>query len=210
MYMWGIIRTARLLFYLFPLKEAVMGKRLLFVFAVSLFLVPLFAQQDFAWSLGLIQDGRGLDFSRPVEMENGDVFSLEIVSQENCYAYIIIQESDRTMGVVLDRRLRAGEEYSTGSIRLTPPSGSETFYIITSRTEQKNLRAAINAHGKQNTSRTARDLTTAVMEIRRGVSRLKENPEKPVAMGGAFRGTETNGTEYSGAGVYVKTVIINH
>ncbi|MDR2662039.1 MAG: DUF4384 domain-containing protein [Treponema sp.] len=187
-----------------------MGKRLLFVLAVSLFLVPLSAQQDLAWSLALIKGGRGLDFSRPVEMEEGDVFSLAIVPRQDCYAYIVIQESDRVMSVILDRGLQAEEEYSTGSIRLTPPSGSETFYIVISRTEQKNLRAAIDAYVKQNNSRTSRGLTTAVMEIRRSVSRLKENPEKPVAMGGAFRGTGTNGTEYSGAGVYVKTIIINH
>ena len=181
---------------------------------IAVFLVccsaALFAQQNLTWSLALIKDNEGVAFSRPVAMKDGESFSIIIHSKQACYAYVIIQDSEKQMMVLLNKRLAANESWQTGSIKLTPPSGSETFHVIMSLTEQPELQEAISAYNKQNDARTTRDLNTALMGVRRSASQFNENPEKPVGMGGAFRGRDPGGTEFSGVGTYVKTIVISH
>ena len=170
----------------------------------------LFAQQNLTWSLALVKDSEGIPFSRPVEMAAGDSFSIVVQTRQACYAYVIIQDSERNMMVLLNKRLNANESWQTGSIKLTPPSGSETFHVVMSLTELADLQSAIDAFKKQSDTRTGRDLNNAVMGVRRSVSQFNESPEKPVGMGGAFRGRDPGGTEFSGVGTYVKTIVINH
>ena len=172
--------------------------------------IALFAQQSLTWSLALVKNSEGIPFSRPVVMKDGESFSIAIQSRQACYAYVIIQDSERQLTVVLNKRLSANESWQTPPLMLTPPSGSETFHIILSLTEQKELQNAIDTFNKENDSRTQRDLSNAIMAVRRSVSQFNENPEKPVGMGGAFRGREPGGTEFSGVGTYVKTIVINH
>jgi len=173
-------------------------------------LTALFAQQNLTWSMALHKGNESVSFSRPVAMKNGDSFSLSIQASQACYAYIVYTDPQGQMDIIFNKRLAANEVWRE-TYELTPPSGRETIQIVISLTEQKDLQSAISAFGKQSDARTTKDLNDAVAGARRSASQFSENPEKPVGMGGAVRGSEiTGGTEFSGASVYVKTIVITH
>ena len=191
-------------------------KKIVILFLFLSVVSGLFAQQKLDWSMALVKENIDIPFSKPVEMKDGERFSIIIRNDQECYAYIILVDSEKQMMVLLDRRLKADEQWQTSPMKLTPPSGTETFYVVMSLLEQKDLKKAIDVFNKENNTRTVRNLNTAVMDVRREASRFKENPEKPLNLGGSSRGIESNimefsgGTEFSGAEVYVKTIVINH
>jgi hypothetical protein len=188
------------------------------VFAAALFLSAVnsvFSQEkNFTWSLAMSSAQEAVSFTRPVSMKTGDIFTIYLQSETSCFAYVLAQDSENKIVVLHSGSLNAGEELLLGPMQITPPGGSETFYVVMSLEEQKQLKNTINAFNRNNTnSRASRNVLNAVMDLRRAVSRLREEPEKPVYMGGAFRGSGTPGIEgvsYSGLGTYVKTIIINH
>ena len=186
-------------------------RKIFLITVICLFFgTALFAEEKLTWSLALIKDNEGISFSRPIAMQEGDTFSLFIHANQACNAYVVAQDSERQLIVLLNRRFMPNGSFQTGSIELTPPAGTETFHIVMSLEELPDLQNAINAFDKQKDTRTTRDLNNAIAAARRSASQFKENPEKPVGMGGAFRGTEHDGTEFSGAGIYAKTIVINH
>ena len=191
-------------------------KKAIFICLVLLAVQGLYAQQNLSWSMALVKENVDIPFLKPVEMKDGERFSIIIRNNQECYAYIILYDSEKQMMVLLDRRLKANEKWQTSTMKLTPPSGTETFYVVMSLKEQKDLKKAIDAFNKESDARTIRNLNTAVMEVRRVASQFKENPEKPLNLGGSSRGIESNimefsgGTEFSGAECYVKTIVINH
>jgi len=181
----------------------------------TLFLVPfaVFAQ-NFQWSMALENQEKGLDLSRAVELADGDLFSLKLSSAEPCHAYIVIEEASRAVTPLWTGTLKPGGT-TIGPLRLTPPGGQERIYVVVSGAEQKKLKDAYDAALDASGSRAGRALVNEVMSLRRQASRLKENPEAPVAMGGAFRGQDDQGEKvqgklYSGADLYVKTIIVKH
>jgi hypothetical protein len=183
------------------------------LFALLLFRVfPLPAQeQSLSWTMALVNSkGQSFSLAQPAAMQTQDIITLSVSAKAPAYVYIIVQDASRDVEVLHSGRARANEVLSMGPLRIIPPEGTETFYVVVSLTEQTELQEAVDAYNENRSSRNSRNLITAIMNIRRSVSRLKENPEKPVSMGGAFRGGETRGTEYSGLGTYVKTVIITH
>jgi len=182
-------------------------------FCLTIFLMcsmGLFAQQNLTWSMALHKGNESIPFSRPVAMTNGDSFDLTIQADQACYAYVVYIDTQGQMDIILNTRLAANKIWRE-SYELVQPSGRETIIVVMSLTEQPELKNAINSFNNQNNTRTARDLNNAIAGTRRSASQFNENPEKPVGMGGAVRGSEiTGGTEFSGAGIYVKTIVINH
>ncbi|MDR0323460.1 MAG: hypothetical protein LBI12_03310 [Treponema sp.] len=183
-------------------------KKLAAFLAFSLFSSSLWAQQNLVWSMALVKNNESISFSRRVEMTNNDRFDIIIRTNQSCYAYIIIQDDERME--IINRQLDTNETWTIGPVIITPPSGSETFHVVISLNEQIELKNAINAYNNRQNTRTTRALNNAVARARREASLLSENPEKPIGMGGVFRGKEINGTEFSGSNIYVKTVVIHH
>ena len=175
----------------------------------------LFAQtgNGISWSMSLVNKaGDGLPFTRPADMKEGDEFSLHIKLDEDAYCYVVAEDSDRNIAVLHKALQSAGSETVLGPMLLTPPAGSETLYVIVSKeakTGLENKIAALMADG--GSRRAGRELLGEVFTLRRETSQFKKNPEKPVAMGGAFRsGKKTEGTVFSGAAMYVETVVVKH
>jgi hypothetical protein len=140
-----------------------------------------------------------------VQLKDNDTFSIYIKPEVPCYCYVIVQDAEKNDAVLQSGKLQAGQELDLGPLEITPPSGTETFYIVMTGTQQAQFEG----------SHTGGEIINAVLNFRRAISQLKENPEKPVSMGGAFRGTGTpplrpKGIQYSGADRYVKTIIIRH
>jgi hypothetical protein len=196
------------------LPERCMKKFFVVLFVTGI-LGRVFCQNgnDLGWSMVLVDPKKevSVSFSRPVAMKTGDAFSFIIQSDQDAYCYVVVQDSERNTIVLHGGRILAGKELNLGPLTLTPPAGTETFYVVMSLGEQQSLAAAIKGLGTGGRQRAGRRVMNEVFGIRRQVSALRENPEKPVFMGGAFRGAEAaEGRAFSGADTYVKTITISH
>ncbi|MDR0583644.1 MAG: DUF4384 domain-containing protein [Treponema sp.] len=172
---------------------------------------------SFDWSMGLSSSSRETDdkpLSRPFTLRDGDSFALRIKGEAPAYCYIIAVDSENAVAVLNSQALQKDEEITIGPLVLILPGGRETFYVIMSDIAQRGLEARIRALGESQNSRQAEEaLLNEIFGIRNTVSRLRERPEIPVPMGGAFRGDElsfTSASKYSGADCYVKTIVIRH
>ena len=185
---------------------------LLFCLAVS-----VFAQQNrpFNWSLGLlnVKSGELVSFSAPVRTWTGEQFRLIISPGAGCFAYVIYESpSGDDVEVLYSGPLKSGEVWYSPVLELTNPQGSESFFIVASRDEQRNLSQRISALNNSSSSTQRRALMNEIFRLRSDASRFKEAPEKPVLMGGAARGNpeKAQGVEFSGLETYVKTISIEH
>ena len=184
-------------------------KALLLFFLLSGFLHA----QNFEWTLGLADNKKGvtLDFSRPLSLERGDTISIYIQSAVDCWLYIIAQDPNRDVAVFQSGQIKADEAFRTNPIQLLDSNGQDTIHIIVSREQEKILEARIDAFKKENAFRNGRNIINAALDLRRNILNLAEAPERPVQIGGAFRGFEDpQGLCYSGAEKYFKSILINH
>jgi hypothetical protein len=194
-------------------------KRLLFL---SLFvmgiLLTLSAQtgqmpESFEWSMSLVSQREDAELSteRPVKMQTGDRISFSVKSGADCFVYVIVQDAENAAAALYNNPVKAGQPISLGPIRLAPPSGTETFFFIVSYRERPALRQAMTALRNNPASvRAGQNLLNEVYGLRREISQLRENPERPLAMGGSIRAPEEAGLLFSGAGTYVKIIAIEH
>jgi len=190
---------------------------MLFFLVLCLAVIPAQAQQGKAlnWSLALqnVKSGDLLPFSAPVRSFTGEQFRLQIIPSASCYAYVIYESpSGDEIAILHAGALKGGETWYSQILELTPPRGAESFYVIASVEEQKNLDQRITAYKNVSGSVQRRALMNEIFRVRSDVSKFKEAPEKPVLMGGASRGSpeKNQGVEYSGLDSYVKTVSIEH
>ena len=178
-----------------------------------LFLSGMLHAQSFDWSLGMVdlRKGLSLGFSRPLRLERGDTVGVFLQSNADCWVYIVAQDSNRDVAVIHNGLVKEKEAFRTSPIQIMPPSGQDTIYIIVSRKQEKTIEDRIAIFEKEQDFRTGRNVINAVMELRREILNLNEAPERPLQLGGAFRGSENlEGINYSGAEKYFKTIIINH
>ena len=188
-----------------------------FSFLICLCPVLNFAQQNksFRWSLGL-QNVRTADlvsFSAPVRSTTGERFRVVINPEKDCYCYIIAETPGGSdVGVFHAGHLKGGNVWYSPAMELTPPSGSESLFIVVSLSEQKNITQRISALNNNPASTQRRALINEIFRVRSDVSKFKEAPEIPVLMGGATRGDpeKSQGVEFSGLETYVKTISIEH
>jgi hypothetical protein len=194
----------------FPVRKRA-GRTLWFCFFTAL-IVPGVRSLD--WSLGFFSDNpgvRGVSFSRPLPLQNGDEFTLYVKSESPAYCYVIARDSENSLHVLNNSALGKDEELTVGPLELTPPSGQELFYVIMSGAPQKTLEDHIRLFETGgNSPRASDNLIGEVLRIRRSVSQLRERPEMPLSMGGSFRGEGISGIRYSGTECYVKTIVIRH
>jgi hypothetical protein len=192
-------------------------KKLLLLPVLFAAAVSAFAQSGraFDWIIALVNQRSSVTISvdRPVLLETGEIFHFFIKSGADCFVYVIAQSSDNSVFVFHENPLKRDEELRVGPAELTPPSGTETFFVVVSAVAQRKLEQALEVYQKSpNSPRAARAVMNEVFTIRRDISALNQNPEQPVYMGGAFRGGDTSiaGLMFSGSDVYVKTVNIGH
>jgi hypothetical protein len=185
-------------------------------FAALLMLIlglPLFAQ-NINWSLVMLDSKKSdsMPFSRQVNLNTGDIISFLFSADADCHLYIITQNQERNAALLYNGFVTAGKDLQTGPIQIMPPGGMETVYFIVSGKADQKLEEMIAEYRKINNFRTGRNIINAAMDFRRNISALNEAPERPVIMGGAFRGfnQDLEGVAYSGADKYFKTIIINH
>jgi hypothetical protein len=197
-------------------KEYVTMKKQLLILPLLFAGALVFGQnRQFDWSIALVNrlGGAVLAADRPVQMQTGDVFNFLLKSEADCFVYVTAQSSDNEVFVFYSGAIKKDEEIRIGPVEITVPSGTETFFVITSVSPQRKLEQAVESYERSpNSSRAARALLNEVFVLRRAVSALDQNPEQPVFMGGAFRGGDDTvpAIKFSGAETYVRTFTISH
>lgn len=183
---------------------------LVFCFAA----VQLMAQDNqVTWSMALQNNktGEAVSFNDSVKSRTGEQFQLTIMPDTDCYCYVVAQSSNKKdLAVLLAGRLRGKDTWHSAVLELSLPGGTESFFVVVSQDEQKNLANAITVFHNKAGSVQRRALLNEIYRLRTNASKFKEAPEKPVLMGGASRGNPNQGVEYSGSEIYVKTVSIEH
>jgi len=189
---------------------------LLFIL-IFCFTAAVSAQQNRAvtWTLALqnFKTGDMVPFGAPVQSWIGEQFRLVIRPDADCFCYVIYESpTGDDVAVLYSGPLKRNEFWYSMVLELEPPAGSESFFIVTSRDEQRTLSQRITAFKSNSNTVQRRALMNEVFRIRTEASRLREAPEKPVLMGGASRGSSdrNQGVEYSGLDIYVKTISIEH
>jgi hypothetical protein len=185
-------------------------------------LMPCAAQtspEGFSWSLSLANEREHTPISTegPVRLQSGDRIHFTLTSGADCFVYVIARDAEGVAAALHGGPLRAGEALSLGPLRVTPPSGRETVFFVVSAGEQAPLGRAVEAlRANPGSTRAGQELLNQVYGLRREISRLRENPELPLAMGGSVRGDEDDagdaagGILFSGAHAYVKILTLEH
>ena len=176
-----------------------------FIFAAQ----GLFAQEAFTWHLALVKDNEGIPFDKTVSLNNGETFSIQLFTDKDCYAYVIVEQASGSLAPLMSKRMKAGDSPSSVRCTLSPPQGQEKFYVITSAEEQTSLQRAIETYNKDRSSRNSARLKSALFDVK---DPKGDNPGKPATFAGSVRGeNETvQGTEFSGSTTYTKTIVISH
>jgi len=188
-----------------------MGKKAILIALVccTFGVQAVLAQEAFTWQLALVKDGKGLPFEEGVTVKDGELFSLEISTEEDCYVYLVVEMENGPMETLLSEQITTGAPRVV-RCRLTPPSGQEKFYVIASLTEQKNLQTAIDNYKQEQTARNTTALKNRLFTISSG------SRSRPGSVGGSLVGSVRGGDDegvvysYSGAAVYSKTIVITH
>jgi hypothetical protein len=176
-------------------------------------------EDSFSWSLSLLHEGeRDPVFTEgPVRLHSGDRIRFTLTSGADCFVSVIVRDAEGAVAVLHSNPLRGGETLSLGPLRITPPSGNETVFFVVSAGETAALRRALEAlRASPGSARAGQELLNHIYGLRRDISRLRENPERPLALGGSFRGTGddtgngTGGILFSGASTYVKIITLEH
>jgi hypothetical protein len=191
-------------------------------FIVLAALMPCTAQtsrEDFSWSLFLVNEREYTPISAEglVRLQSEDRIRFTLTSGADCFVYVIAQDAEGAVVVLHSDSLRRGETLTLGPLLITPPSGKETIFFAVSAGEQAPLGRALDTlQANPGSTRAGQELLNQVYGLRREISRLQENPERPLAMGGSVRGTEEDagnaagGILFSGAHTYVKILILEH
>jgi hypothetical protein len=169
----------------------------------------------FDWTIALVNQKQdaGISVDRTIRMKTGDIFHFLIKSAADCFVYVIAQGSDNSVFVFHGSPLERDTELRVGPAELTPPEGTETFFVVVSAAAQRKLDQALEAYKRNpNSPRAARTVMNEIFALRRDISALNQNPEQPVYMGGAFRGGDVSvtGIRFSGSDAYVRTFNISH
>jgi len=197
---------------------AVLKAALMILLPLSLFVAGGSGQVQkgtLTWNMGLknIRTNEFISFSAPVKSFTGEQFQIVISPNAGCYSYVIYESADGDdVAVLFAGSMKKDELWYSDVLKMDPPAGAESFYIVASLEEQKALADRITALRSNSGSMQKRALMNELYRIRSEVSQFKETPEKPILMGGAARGTpdKSQGVEFSGLSTYVKTISIEH
>ena len=197
-------------------------KKMFIAFALVFFVLYLpasLASQSLDWQIQFFS-GKNRE-SRPVneiiKMENGDLFSLIIKADSDCYLYAFWYDSERNIEPLpaSNQLLRKDtEENFNGPFFITEPSGTETIYVIMSLSRQTNLERLIENFEKQSSRQNSNNLFREIGSLQNSVSRLGEPATAIITSGATSRssGTERQNfaTRFSGNNLYVRTITISH
>ena len=170
--------------------------------------------QTLTWDIKFLKgrERESVPINGQIGMETGQEFLLAITPASDCFCYVLCYDSGRQIAVLFDGQLKGGSEKPLGPVKLTAPSGTETLYVIMSRTRQIKLEGLIQAQKKNPTARQeTNNLYREVVSLQRTTSGLGEPASSFIPGGGTNRGTTPDYvTRFTGKNMYVRPIIIHH
>lgn len=151
------------------------------------------------------------DTTKPIEMKTGDKFQLFLqVVKSQAYIHVLFSGADGTVEVLEQDLYPEGLSWilpsQSEAYTITPPSGTELIYVMVTSSPQGKLDTLL---AKSKKDRDA--ILDEVKRIQLSVSTIAEAPQKPVPIGGVFRGGSTlQATQYEGQSSYVKIIRLQH
>ena len=183
---------------------------------LSLFLITgacLYAQ-TLSWNLRFTRGNaqKTLPVSGIITMETGEVFSIAIKPDADCFSYVVAYDPGRNTTVLHDVPLSKDIQLVLGPVKLTEPGGTETIYVIMSLNRQTKLEKLIKNYSKNPNSREHSDnLQREILSLQSTVSGLGEPASSFIPSGGTTRGSgEEYTNRFSDKSIYVRTITIRH
>ena len=186
------------------------------IVCIALFTQGLAADEPFKWKIALVKHNQGmqgvpLDKNGSANMNTGDIISIQVNSEKDCYVYIVLENANGRIMPLPTLQVKAGsrrEEITKGT--LNPPSGQgnsqqEKFHVVTSLREITDLQEAIDQFNREGTEINARFLRNLLKDL----SDDDNDFGQPLPAMGGIRGNIQE-TEFSGDTVYVRTITINY
>jgi hypothetical protein len=195
-----------------------MRKLALYVVLTLVFTLGAAAQdltdETFGWHLNITDStGQSLDFTRALNLERGNVVTVGIKPERDCYCYLVQRGEGANITVLFDGPLTAqGERFfhPGSSFRL------DTFYVILALSRQEDLERLIEDYRRNPDSPVrANALYDAVLDVQTQVNSTARPVVEFTTIGGATtRGGKAEagflGVRYSEARVYARTIIVRY
>ena len=187
-------------------------------FGLFIFTGIFLQAQTLSWDIKFFKgsERETIPVNRIITMETGEEFQISIVPDSDCFGYVIAYDSQRKIHILHNAPLRKDTVLNLGPMKLTTPSGTETFFIVMGLNRETRLENLIQAYNNnRNSGRHAENLRREIARLQNAVSSLGEPASVFIPSGGTTRGT-TGGTtgeytnRFSGKSVYVRTVTIRH
>jgi len=185
------------------------------IIAVCLFIftVVYLQAETLSWDIRFLR-GRAREsvpISQIIRMETGEEFSISITPASDCFAYILSYDSSRQIFVIHDGSTRGGQEIFFEFI-LQEPSGTETLFVIMSRTRETELERLIQSNKSNPGSRQhSNNLYREISRLQNAASSLGEPPSVFIPTGGTTRSSaQQYSTRFTDKNLYVRPITIRH
>jgi len=191
-----------------------MKKMLVLCLFICMGVFQVYAQktQDLTWDIQLLKgkDREPLPRNQTVTVESGQNVFIIISPTNDCFCYVICQNSDRKLFILYDQPVKGEMKIRVNPLQGDNSPGSKTLYVIMSTEKQSKLEDAIKNYKSDLTSqRYANSVQGEIAKIQDTVSGLGEPSNALITTGGTIRGdSDDSVTRFSGKSIYVRTITI--
>ncbi len=184
-------------------------------------------EMSFKWAT-ILADNKGergtLSITKNTTVFSGDLLSIFIQPIERAYVYLYLVDSNDDLSLLFPARISDfDKDYSFGKKyhipgKITPPKGTETFFLLASVKRLEKLESLTKAHmfasGRAREAAKAK-VIAEIKDVKRDFSGLKEFAEKPTPLLSTMRtrGVEEEtdyAIEVSAKDIYSKTIRLEH
>lgn len=186
--------------------------------AIMLLALPCMAQgaKGLTWKMAFLKgdlvNAASQDLAKPIEMENGGKFRLYLeLAESRAFLYVLYRGADASFATLANGQITGPgglflpSEMETFTV--TPPSGTETIYVVLTKDRQSGLEKLLSKKKKD-----ANAIVEEVKRIQRSTAESTEIPQKPVPIGGAYRGEAESmqASQFEGRETYVNILRLKH
>jgi hypothetical protein len=174
------------------------------------------ADKAITWTLAILK-GEAInpsseELSKPIKMKSGEKFQLFLrVIGSRAYGYVLYNAVDGSVDLLAQGLLSEDNPVylpsRDESFTVTPPSGTERIYVVVTASRQAKLEKLL--------AKSKKDPEAVLDEVKRiqlSVSTAREVPQKPVPIGGVFRGGDESlkVSQFEGRETYVQIIRLEH
>ena len=171
--------------------------------------------QTLTWDIKLLNESKKetiLIGNRPIITKNGEIISITITPAADCFAYIILYNTEAKYEFWPQNGAMEGGKEKTLRITIEDPPGTETLSVIISLKPQSDLERRIQAYNSDQNYENRRNLRNEISSLQLAAAGPGEPPSTLRASGGTTRGNPEvyDTTRFTDRDMYVRTINISH